>query len=52
MKILLSIDSSFYSKVVEEVANGSFPLNTKVCMIPVYERTSNIFEPMGAPLEY
>jgi nucleotide-binding universal stress UspA family protein len=55
MKILLSTDGSVYSNAaVKEVANRSFPANTKVCIISVYQKTSqiNILEPMGVSHEY
>jgi nucleotide-binding universal stress UspA family protein len=55
MKILLSIDGSAYSNAaVKEVANRPFPVNTKVCIISVYQRTSliNILEPMGVSHEH
>ena len=55
MKILLATDGSVYSKAaVEEVANRPFPVNTAVCIVSVYERTSliNALEPMGVSHEY
>ncbi|MFV8377030.1 universal stress protein [Flavobacterium sp. LB1P62] len=55
MKVLLLIDSSSNSKAaVDEVANRSFPSNTKVCVLSVYEKISpiNILKPQGVSCEY
>lgn len=55
MKILLATDGSAHSKAaVEVVANRSFPVNTKVCIVSVYKGTSliNTLEPMGVSHEY
>lgn len=54
MKILVATDGSRYSKAaVDEVANRLFPVNTKVCVVSVYERISliNTLEPMGVSHE-
>jgi len=55
MKILLATDGSAHSKAaVEEVARRPFPLNTKVRIVSVYERTALItaMGPMGVSQEY
>ncbi|MFV8324274.1 universal stress protein [Flavobacterium sp. ZS1P14] len=51
----MQIDGSAHSKAaVDEVANRPFPVNTKLCIVSVYERTSliNTLEPMGVSHEY
>ena len=55
MKILLATDGSAHSKAsVEEIANRTFPANTKVRIVSAYEKSSLTMkmEPMGALREY
>lgn len=55
MKILIATDGSAHSKAaVEEVANRSFPINTQVRIVSVYDRVQLItaMGPMGVSQEY
>jgi nucleotide-binding universal stress UspA family protein len=55
MKILLATDGSAYSKaVIDEIANRSYPINTQVRIVSVYDRVQLITAtgPMGVSQEY